>query len=153
MIVFDLKCLDEGHVFEAWFGSSEDYEGQRARGLVECPLCGSERIEKAVMAPRLGAKGNQAGDSRVLAPQSVSSEPEAVKAMLAGLASMQKKLLEKSAYVGDRFAEEARAIRLGEADGRPIHGRATRAEAQSLADEGIQVAPLPFPVAGPHQEN
>jgi hypothetical protein len=148
VIVFDLKCLDQGHVFEAWFGSSDDYESQRKRGLVECPLCGSERIEKAVMAPRVGAKGNQAAETTV----SVSSDPE-VKAMLAAVAEMQRKLLENSSYVGDRFADEARAIHLGEADGRPIHGRATRQEAEKLAEEGIAVAPLPFPVAEPNQEN
>jgi hypothetical protein len=150
LIVFDLKCLDQNHVFEAWFGSSGDYESQRERGLVACPLCGSERIEKAVMAPRVGAKGNQLGP--VEAPQSVTSDPEA-KAMLAAIAAMQKKMLESSSYVGDRFAEEARAIHLGEADGRPIHGRATRQEAESLIEEGIQVAPLPFPVAEPNTEN
>lgn len=151
MIVFDLKCLDSGHVFEAWFGSTGDYESQRGRGLVQCPLCGSERIEKAVMAPRVGAKGNRA----VAASEgalSVSSDPE-VKAMLAAVAEMQKKLLENSSFVGDRFAEEARAIHLGGAYGRPIHGRATRQEAESLIEEGIAVAPLPFPVAEPSQEN
>lgn len=153
MIVFDLKCRDQGHVFEAWFGSSEDYEAQRGRGLVECPLCGSQNVEKAVMAPRLAAKGNQAGRVPVAPPQAVSSEPEAVKAMLATLASMQKKLLETSSYVGDRFAEEARAIHLGEADGRPIHGRATPAEAKSLAEDGIEIAALPFPIMEPRQEN
>jgi hypothetical protein len=73
--------------------------------------------------------------------------------MLAAIAAMQKKMLENSSYVGDRFAEEARAIHLGEADGRPIHGRATRQEAESLIEEGIQVAPLPFPVAEPNTEN
>ncbi len=60
MIVFDLRCSPNGHVFEAWFGSSDDYESQRSRGLVQCPLCGAEAVEKAVMAPRVGAKGNQA---------------------------------------------------------------------------------------------
>ncbi len=60
MIVFDLRCSPTGHVFEAWFGSSADYESQRQRGLVSCPLCGSDGIEKAVMAPRIGAKGDQA---------------------------------------------------------------------------------------------
>lgn len=152
MIVFDLKCLDQGHVFEAWFGSTGDYEGQRERGLVQCPLCGSGRIEKAVMAPRVGAKGNQAVSVPGEAPMSVSSDPE-VKAMLAAVAEMQKKLLQNSSYVGDRFAEEARAIHLGEADGRAIHGRATRPEAERLIEEGISIAPLPFPVADPNQEN
>ena len=150
MIVFDLKCADQGHVFEAWFGSSEDYESQRGRGLVSCPLCGSERIEKAVMAPRVGAKSNQ----MEAAPQhSVSSDPGATKAMLAAAAAVQKKLLENSTNVGDRFADEARAIHLGEADTRPIHGRATHADARSLIEEGIAVAPLPFPISDPNSEN
>jgi hypothetical protein len=152
MIVFDLKCLELGHVFEAWFGSSDDYESQRRRGLVQCPLCGTERIEKAVMAPRVGAKGNQSVLPAPEAGLSVSSDPE-VKAMLAAVAEMQKKLLGNSSYVGDRFAEEARAIHLGEADGRPIHGRATREQAESLIEEGIAVAPLPFPVAEPKAKN
>jgi hypothetical protein len=152
VIVFDLKCLDQGHVFEAWFGSTQDYESQRGRGLVQCPLCGSERIEKAVMAPRVGAKGNQAVALHSDAALSVSSDPE-VKAMLAAVAQMQKKLLENSSFVGDRFADEARAIHLGEADGRPIHGRATRREAESLLEEGIAVAPLPFPIGELSQKN
>ena len=59
MIIFDLKCAPQGHVFEAWFGSTDDYEAQRARGLVSCPLCGSAEVDKAPMAPRVGAKGNQ----------------------------------------------------------------------------------------------
>jgi hypothetical protein len=152
MIVFDLKCLDLGHVFEAWFGSSDDYENQRGRGLVQCPLCGSERIEKAVMAPRVGAKGNQLAMASPAAALDVSSDP-GVKAMLAAVAEMQKKLLENSSYVGDRFAEEARAIHLGEADGRSIHGKATREQAESLIEDGIPVAPLPFPVAEPEAKN
>ena len=150
MIVFDLKCAGQGHVFEAWFGSSDDYESQRKRGLVSCPICGDEQVEKAVMAPRLGAKSNQADAA---SQSSFSSEPEAAKAMLAAMASMQKKLLENSTNVGHRFADEARAIHLGEADSRPIHGRATRKDAQSLVEEGIAVAPLPLPIADPNSEN
>jgi hypothetical protein len=152
MIVFDLKCLEEGHVFEAWFGSSGDYESQRQRGLVQCPLCGTERVEKAVMAPRLGAKGNQ---SSLRGPDEEGALPEAeaLKAMLAAAAAAQKKLLMQSNYVGDRFADEARAIHLGEAEARAIHGRATRAEAKNLVEEGIEVAPLPFPVVEPGKEN
>ena len=146
MIVFDLKCLPEGHVFEAWFGSSDAYDDQRARGLVECPLCGSDEVEKAVMAPRVGAKGDRAA-------QAMTSDPEAVKTMLAAMAAAQKKMLEGSHYVGDGVADEARAIHLGEAEARSIHGRATREQGESLRDEGIKVAPLPFPVAEPGREN
>jgi hypothetical protein len=143
VIIFDLKCAPQGHVFEAWFGSSADYEAQQGRGLVACPICGSGEVAKAPMAPAVPAKGDR----------SVSPAPDEVKRMLAAAASVQKQLLEKSEAVGDRFAEEARAIHLGEAEGRVIHGRATREEAQSLAEEGVPIAPLPFPVAEPGEEN
>ena len=142
MIVFDLKC-GAGHVFEGWFGSGAEFEGQRERGLVSCPLCGSFEVAKAPMAPRVGAKGNAASDP----------SPAAVKKALAEMATMQKQLLEKSDNVGDRFPDEARAIHLGEAEARAIHGRASRADAESLADEGIPISPLPFPVPEPGEEN
>jgi len=143
VIIFDLKCAAQGHVFEAWFGSSEDFEAQQARGLVSCPLCGSGEVDKAPMAPNVGAKGNQAE----------GPPPEQVKALLGAMAEAQKKMLETSEHVGPRFADEARAIHLGEAEGRAIHGQATPAEADELRDEGIPVAPLPFPVIPPGDEN
>ena len=143
MIIFDLRCAPQGHVFEAWFGSNEDFEAQRARGLVACPICGAAEIDKAPMAPRVGASGNRGEEMA----------PEAVKAALAGMAEAQKKLLEQSEHVGDRFPDEARAIHLGEAEGRAIHGRATPQQAEDLRDEGIPVAPLPFPVVPPESEN
>ncbi|MBX3561787.1 MAG: DUF1178 family protein [Sphingomonas sp.] len=141
MIVFDLRCTAQGHVFEGWFGSSEDYEAQRARGLVTCPICNTGEVEKAPMAPNVGAKSNSAPD------------PASVKKALAEMADLQKRMLEKSDFVGDRFPDEARAIHLGEAAARAIHGRATREEARTLADEGVPVAPLPFPVVEPGEEN
>lgn len=140
MIIFDLRCAPQGHVFEAWFGSSDDYEAQRARGLVACPICGAAEVDKAPMAPRVGARSDE-------------PEPEAVKAALAGMAEAQKRMLEKSEHVGDRFPDEARAIHLGEAEGRAIHGRATPQQAEDLREEGIPVAPLPFPVVPPESEN
>ena len=142
MIVFDLRCAAQGHVFEAWFGSSDDYESQRKRGLVACPICGALDIAKAPMAPRLGKKGNQA-----------AGDPAAAKAVLAEMARLQRKLLEKSDFVGDDFPNEARAIHLGEAEARAIHGRASRADAESLAEDGIPVSPLLFPVPEPGEEN
>lgn len=141
MIIFDLRCAPQGHVFEAWFGSSADYESQQARGLVSCPICASAEVEKAPMAPRTGAKGEQAAPA------------QATKDMLSEMAAAQKQLLESSEFVGDRFPDEARAIHLGEAEARAIHGRASRADAQSLAEDGIPVAPLPFPVPEPGEEN
>ena len=143
MISFDLKCAPQGHVFEAWFGSTADYEDQQARGLVSCPICGSGEVGKAPMAPRVGAKGEDVPNM----------SPEAVKAMLLQMASLQKQLLEKSDYVGDRFPDEARAIHLGETEARAIHGKASRADAASLIEDGIPVSPLLFPCAEPGEEN
>jgi hypothetical protein len=144
MIVFDLAC-DTGHVFEAWFGSSDDYEKQKAGGLVSCPICGSASVDKAVMAPRIAAKGNR--DSRP------AQSPEATKDMLRLMAKAQSEALAQSDYVGRRFADEARAIHLGEASQRSIYGEATREDTRALIDEGIQVAPLIFPVAPPGEAN
>ena len=142
MIIFDLKCDPQGHVFEAWFGSSEDYESQQSRGLVACPLCGSAEVAKAPMAPNVGAKGNRQADT--------STD---VKSIMAEMAKLQKKLLETSEHVGDRFPDEARAIHLGEAEARAIHGRASKADADSLIEDGIPVSPLLFPHVEPGEEN
>lgn len=169
MIVFDLACRDAGHVFEIWFGSSDDYESQKKRGLIACPYCGSTEVDKAVMAPRIGAKGNQRSEVRApvenlpavagaaAAPTvpmaSAPPSPEAFKAMVHALAEVQAKMLEGSEYVGRRFADEARSMHLGEQDSRPIHGQATIEEAQALVEEGIAVAPLPLPVRPPGRDN
>ena len=152
MIIFDLKCAPDGHVFEAWFGSTADYQSQQERGLVSCPLCGSPEVEKAPMAPAVGTKGNSARPAAG-APELFTGNPKQVKAMLAAAAALQKKMLEGSEAVGERFADEARAIHLGEAEARAIHGRATREQAESLIEEGIPVAPLPFPIPDPGAEN
>ncbi len=139
MIVFDLQC-GSGHVFEAWFGSSEAYAAQKQRGLVQCPVCDTLEVEKAVMAPRLAAKGNSAPSAEM-------------KQLMAAMAQAQKKMLAQSDYVGERFVDEARAIHLGEADARSIWGSATSDQVDTLASEGIPVAPLPFPAVPPAEEN
>ena len=150
MIVFDLRC-GNGHVFEAWFGSSAAYEEQRAGGLVACPLCGSGEVDKAVMAPNVGAKGNQ----RAAAPVKPDEPPTpaAVKAALAAMAAAQARGLEKSQWVGTAFADKARAMHVGDAPEAPIHGQASLAEAKALAEEGVPIAPLPFPVVPPETRN
>jgi len=159
MIVFDLQCADGNHVFEAWFGSTADYEAQRARGLVSCPICGSASVDKAVMAPRVGAKGNQRAEpasasSGKPVPMATGDAPaQAMKAMMQTLAEAQRRALEGSDYVGSGFADEARAIHLGEAEERSIHGQTTPEEAKALIDEGVKVAPLPFPVRRPGSDN
>jgi hypothetical protein len=144
VIVFDLAC-DAGHVFEAWFGSSDDYEQQKHGGMVSCPLCGSAAIDKAVMAPRISAKGNR--------DATPARSPEATKEMLKLMARAQSEALAQSDYVGTRFADEARAIHLGEAVQRSIYGEATREDTRALIEEGIAVAPLIFPVAPPGEAN
>jgi hypothetical protein len=103
------------------------------------------------MSPRVGAKGNRAVG--VGAPKLVATESDEVKTMLAELARAQRRILERSDYVGNRFADEARAIHLGEAAVRSIYGQATKAETESLLEEGIPVAPLPLPVVAPRDEN
>ena len=152
MIIFDLRCT-HGHVFEAWFASSAAFEEQLGRGLVACPLCGSIDIAKAPMAPAVGAKSNSGGAPPSPTSGLFSGPADEAKAMLASAAALQKRLLEGSEGVGRRFAAEARAIHLGEADSRPIHGEASRAEAESLIEEGVPIAPLPFPVVPPGEEN
>lgn len=144
MIVFDLKCT-HAHVFEAWFGSSTDYEDQRARGLLTCPICGDADIAKAVMAPNIPAKGNRA-------PATPGTPPDP-KALMAALAQMQAKMLEGSQWVGMSFADKARAMHAGEETVAPIHGQASLAEAKALIEDGVPVAPLPLPVIPPDQCN
>jgi len=151
MIVFDLSC-GQGHVFEAWFGSSADYEAQRARGLVACPICGGSEVSKAVMAPNVGAKGNRTPAAVPMRSGGVPA-PAEMKTMLAALARAQAKMLEGSEHVGKRFADEARAIHVGDAPERPIHGQATQEEAKALVEEGVPVAPLPLPVVPPEVAN
>ncbi|MFN3424683.1 MAG: DUF1178 family protein [Novosphingobium meiothermophilum] len=160
MIVFDLQCGPQGHRFEGWFGSSADYEDQRARGLVACPSCGSPDVNKAVMAPNVGRKGNQLpapSPSRQPdpAPQAMANAPlppEAV-AMLKAVAAIQAEALKSSTWVGRKFADDARAMHYGEKDPAAIHGQATIEEARDLIEEGIPVAPLLVPFVPPEEAN
>jgi hypothetical protein len=133
MIVFDLQCRDGGETFEAWFRSTADYEEQLGAGLVQCPVCQSANVGKAPMAPRLPRKG--------------TDNP------LAKLAAIQTELLKDSRWVGDRFAETARAMHCGEIEREQVHGNATLEQAKSLVEEGVPVAPLPLPVTPPGQIN
>ena len=170
MIVFDLQCRPLGHRFEGWFGSSVDYEDQQARKLVSCPMCGSGDVTKAVMAPNLGRKGNQlalpVAKAEALAQPHASPPaaspapsmanmplpPEAV-AMFKAVAAMQAEALKSSTWVGEKFADDARAMHYGEKDVAPIHGRTSLKEAQELIDEGIPVAPVLVPVIPPEEAN
>ena len=161
MIVFDLHC-EHGHRFEGWFGSSQDYESQRERGLVACPECETTHVSKAPMAPAVPAKGNTR--SEVIAPPpppepgegapiANRAMPAEVQQAMRKLAEAQAKALKNSTYVGSDFARQSREMHYGERDEAPIHGQATLKEAKALVDEGVPVAPLPFPVAPPEKLN
>ncbi len=151
MIVFDLKCAD-GHVFEIWFGSSNDYESQKARRLIACPYCADTHVEKAVMAPNVAAKGNSSNQN-LPAAQVAPGDDDKMKAMITTLAKAQAQLLSKSKWVGRDFDKTARAMDAGEVDRTTIHGEATPQEAKALIDDGISVLPLPLPVVPPDKRN
>lgn len=141
MIVFDLRC-GQDHVFEAWFSSSDAYAEQQARGLVSCPLCDDRRVAKAVMAPAVGAKGNQLPACTDIAAR---------KDGLARAARWQAELESRCDYVGTRFADEARrrhaavaAAPEGAEPVRGIVGETSIATAMDLVADGVPIAPLPF---------
>ncbi len=154
MIVFDLKCRSSGHEFECWFASSDDFAAQQQRGLVTCPHCGSADVEKAVMAPNVGRKGNQLATAAGRKQPVMRGElPAEAREMMAKLAQMQAEALKQSRWVGNGFADESRKMHHGEAEAATIHGQATAEEAMELLEEGIAVMPLPFPVAPPDELN
>jgi hypothetical protein len=138
MIVFDLRCEDSCAVFEGWFDSSADFEQQFERGLVQCPYCGSRKVAKAPMAPRVGRAGG--------------SQPD-MKDVLAEVAALQARMLSNSEWVGADLPDTARAMHLGEIEKRQVHGQASVDEAKSLIDEGVPIMPLPLPVVPPGQVN
>lgn len=164
MIVFDLDCAN-GHRFEGWFGSSSDFADQQARGLLSCPSCGSLEVVKAPMAPAIGAKGDRVArddppssgvPSTGRAPDaSVTNHamPRELVEAFTKIARAQAQMLKKSAWVGDKFADEARSMHYGEKDEKPIHGKASAKEARDLMEEGITVAPLLVPVTPPDELN
>lgn len=132
MICYSLKCT-KGHEFEAWFRSSGDFDQQRDAGHVTCAVCGGTKVEKAVMAPSVGA------NAREEAPLSTPASPaEQV------LRELRAHVEKTSDYVGNDFAAEARRIHDGEAKKRGIWGEATRQDAKALKDDGIPVAPIPW---------
>ena len=153
MIVFDLCCAAGDHRFEAWFASSDSFADQQARGLIACPVCGDSAVKKAVMAPRVGAKSNQA----LVTPVPATTEPESghdlVRKLLADIEAKQSQMLPQSRWVGRDFANAARAMHEGRAAGDLIHGQASPDEAQALRDDGIAAMPLLVPVVPPEQCN
>ena len=133
MILFDLKCPKD-HVFEAWFRDGDAFESQIEAKSVCCPVCGSRKIAKAPMAPRIG-KGEPIG---------TSSPPRQPATMRHALRQLRQQIEENCDYVGERFPEEARRIHYGEVEKRDIYGEASDEDAQALDDEGIEVRRIPW---------
>ncbi len=131
MIVYNLKCKSS-HEFEGWFKSSSAFDEQSAGGKLVCPICGSKRIEKALMAPSVS--GTKKG---------ASAAPAELKQMRQFMTGLRKYVQENAEYVGPKFPEEARKIHYGESDDRHIYGEASLKDAKELIEEGIDVAPLP----------
>ncbi|MBA3593975.1 MAG: DUF1178 family protein [Pseudomonadota bacterium] len=158
MKVLDLQCSHQ-HAFEGWFASEGDFQSQLGRGLVTCPLCGDPTIRKMPSAPRLnlGASASEpalASGSRALslpAAASAGGPTQDVVAVAgepdvqAGFLKALRHVLANTEDVGQRFADEARAMHYGDAEQRSIRGQASRAEAIELIEEGIEVMPLPLP--------
>jgi hypothetical protein len=140
MIRYALVC-EHDHPFDAWFGSSSDYDDQAARGLVECPFCASHAVRKQVMAPAV------AGARRTDVP-SPERAAKMQSMMMEAAGKVRAHVEANFDYVGDSFAREARAIHEGRSEERGIYGEATPKEAKALAEDGVKVAPLP-PVAAP----
>ena len=141
MIRYDLIC-DRGHEFEGWYRDSVAFDGLNADGHIECPVCGSAKIAKQLMAPRLPAKSNR---KKKGGQQPVYSGPQGPeqRALLEAMRKVRKHVEETADYVGEKFPEEARKMHYGEAEERGIYGEASEVEAKELVDEGIQVSPLP----------
>lgn len=144
MIRYALVC-DHAHPFEAWFGSSDAYDDQAARGLVECPFCGSHAVSKQIMAPAVAGTKKRGPDSDMAAK---------VQTMMMQAAREVRSHVEQNFdYVGDTFAREARAIHEGAAEKREIYGEATPAEVRALKEDGVPCAALPPAPIDPAKSN
>lgn len=148
MKVFNLSC-DQDHVFEGWFGRSEDFERQVEDGLVQCPVCGSDGIRKLPSAPRINLSRGEAQEAPRDAdkPQAGGDASQRQLEAQRLWIQMARRLVESTEDVGTRFAEEARRIHYKEGPSRPIRGEATAREAADLAEEGIEVFAFPLPAA------
>ena len=135
MIRYELSC-DNGHTFEGWFGSADDFDRQQKKALVSCPTCGSAHVAKRLMAPSVSTarKKERRQEMVVQAGQ---------KEMMNKLREIVATIRENSEDVGERFPEEARKIHYGETEQRGLIGRASAEEVRELLDEGVEVAPLP----------
>lgn len=150
MIHYHLRC-ERGHAFESWFQSSSAYEAQEKRKLVNCPTCGSAKVERAIMAPQIVSKKGR--ETPVPAPAAAASDaatPASTPLLMAQERELRAKLKELRDHivknadnVGERFPNEARKMHYGDIEHRPIYGEASPDEARALIEEGVDVAPLP----------
>ena len=136
MILFNLKCAKE-HVFEGWFRNGDAYDELAEAKTISCPVCGSRKVEKAPMAPRIGKGGDKA-----VARQKTDTEKAAQ--LMTALRELRAKVESESDYVGERFPEEVRRIHYGEVETRSIYGESTDEEAEELREEGIPFARIPW---------
>ena len=137
MIRFTLRC-EADHEFDGWFRDGGDFDTQKKRGFVACPVCNSAEVEKALMAP---AVSTSRGREKV-----ALAAGEEQRRLMGQLREMAKKVRENADYVGDRFAEEARKIHFGETDPRGIYGEASVDDVKGLLEDGVDFMPLPeFP--------
>jgi hypothetical protein len=152
MIKYALQC-EKGHGFESWFPDSASFDTQRKRGLVDCPACGSRKVEKQIMAPNIAPKGRNATPAEAIVPAPAPEQPMAVVAegplgeqarkLRAMMRELHAQVVANTEDVGGKFADEARKIHYGETEERAIRGKASFEEAKDLHEEGIGVLPLP----------
>ena len=149
MIRYSLQC-ERGHAFESWFQTSSAYESQVKRKLVTCPACGSAKVEKAIMAPRIvGKKGRESAAPAPAAAAEVATPPSTPLLMAqerelrAKLRELRDHIVKNADNVGERFPTEARKMHYGDIEHRPIYGEASPDEARALIEEGVEVTPLP----------
>ena len=136
MMKYALTC-DHEHSFEGWFGTSAEYDEQRERGLLACPVCDSKAVRKQIMAPAVaGAKKKGPANS----PAQQAQDPTM---MMEAMSRIRRHVEENFDDVGDTFAREARAIHEGRSEDRGIYGQATSAEVRDLAEDGVPIAPMP----------
>jgi hypothetical protein len=144
MIRYQLQCAND-HQFETWFNNSAAFDSQAKRGLVACPACASTRVQKAIMAPNVGVKGNrlpEAAPVRAANTDAAKQSPSFAE-LRAVMRRMREEIEQKAENVGPNFAEEARKIHYEETEARGIYGEATPEEATALQEEGIEFYPLP----------
>ena len=145
MILYQLEC-DADHAFEAWFRDSAAFDTQSKRGLLSCPACGSAKVSKALMAPRIGGTRSNAVEETPPAKaeaKGIQISPEAA-ALREKLGELRRTIEESCDYVGPQFAEEARKIHYGETDPKGIYGETSADEAKALKEEGIEFGAVPW---------